>query len=305
MRTIACSLVYHVGLINTEKKNKGSYEGSGLSVSTVPKAWREIVRLGDSPTRVLYNPTGKFLDFYSLTALEKKEIMQWGYNKKLIEPTTIYYIRYYDDEDETEYEMVFTDKEDGEENAEAYEVPLLERTGIMGTLSLSKVSDSNTISKDNHALEQLIIYYFETHAEYDGVWWNEKLDVSSLSAPRAVIFNNKLASWRIYPHMSEYVAHLMLANDKDLIKIDQYHQRRNARLSEIKSANRLAQHNLFIEKFNGGRWVMVGYNQLAVGTADGFELYKHPSTTYNAMLTILQKLKAENLYDCVLTQRLR
>jgi len=41
----------------------------------------------------------------------------------------------------------------------------------------------------------LSICYAEDVLKLDGVWWDDKLNPMSYSAPRGVIFNNMLPSW--------------------------------------------------------------------------------------------------------------
>ena len=43
----------------------------------------------------------------------------------------------------------------------------------------------------------LLTVYLENNTEYDGIWWEEELDVLKYSAPRGVIFNSKLKTWDI------------------------------------------------------------------------------------------------------------
>jgi len=43
----------------------------------------------------------------------------------------------------------------------------------------------------------LLTIFVEKTTNYDGIWWNDKLDVSKYSAARGVIFNSKLNNWKI------------------------------------------------------------------------------------------------------------
>jgi hypothetical protein len=42
----------------------------------------------------------------------------------------------------------------------------------------------------------VLTVYAEEHG-YDGVWWNDRLDVQNYSAPRGVIVPSKIKSWTV------------------------------------------------------------------------------------------------------------
>lgn len=59
---ISRARVFHVGLLDPSRKHANSHEGSGLSVSLHPEAWRRIARLGDAPTYILRRRAARFMD---------------------------------------------------------------------------------------------------------------------------------------------------------------------------------------------------------------------------------------------------
>ena len=60
--------VYHVGDIDLNKKSKNSLEGSGLSISLHPEAWKQISETTYGDTHILLNDNGIFLDYYENSA---------------------------------------------------------------------------------------------------------------------------------------------------------------------------------------------------------------------------------------------
>lgn len=48
--------------------------------------------------------------------------------------------------------------------------------------------------KANMLKSKIFLLYLEEYTDYDGVYWDEELDVLTLTAPRGVIFNSKLSS---------------------------------------------------------------------------------------------------------------
>jgi hypothetical protein len=47
------------------------------------------------------------------------------------------------------------------------------------------------------AADYAVVLWAEALGYYDGVWWEETYDPSSLSAPRGVIFQGKIGDWKI------------------------------------------------------------------------------------------------------------
>ena len=62
------SKVCHLGFLDTEapakldRRSGNSLEGSGLSVSVTPMAWRKIARLGGSDSYILTKESPRFAD---------------------------------------------------------------------------------------------------------------------------------------------------------------------------------------------------------------------------------------------------
>jgi hypothetical protein len=193
MPLISKEEVFHVGQLDRSLKQKGSLEGSGLSISTEPRAWVKINPFTGGKLFQLVKKENLFLDFYALTEEQEKVMIEWGIKEGHVIPAPIYRITYYDDEMESELCMIFHKKENAEEEAENYEVEIEEEIGFISTSQLEErvMSHSTLIAP----LDLLSTLYAEEVLAIDGVWWEEKLDVFRYSAPRGVISNAKLKEW--------------------------------------------------------------------------------------------------------------
>lgn len=210
---------YHVGTLEEGRRGGGernSYEGAGLSVSLVPDAWRRIARLsGDVYTLTKASP-GAFLDMVYLSISARTSIFQWAVEQELLLEEEIWVYHYYDGEFDQHYEMEFPSEQEAKEEAGWDELDEEEQNWLMvrrkpqedeirNTLfSTTRYQASGKLLKRQHwtgeclssqAEDFAIMVYAEDVAELDGVFWDEKLDVARLSAPRAVIFTSQINKW--------------------------------------------------------------------------------------------------------------
>lgn len=188
--------LYHVGSLDASKKREGSYEGAGLSVSTHPDAWRRIAKgfvTGD--TYVLQKSGNTFLNANNLNKSAKNTIQQWAVKSGLLEPSIVYRVSYYDDELESE---VYSDYD-------SYEQAKLEaddESDIKKIVGSYKPTDKlKTLTKNPRMTPTSVLdYVLPLYAEelgYDGVWWQDTLDIGKFSAPRGVIVPSKISTWNI------------------------------------------------------------------------------------------------------------
>ncbi|MBG9693191.1 hypothetical protein ABD91_20845 [Lysinibacillus sphaericus] len=207
--TIEFSELFHVGDIDISEKQRNSYEGSGLSVSDCPKVWTRIARLGGRNTNRLTKEKGVFLNYHVLGTARKK-IKKWGLEQGFIEKQDIYLVPGMNENGE-EYYMTFINPEHAyEEYVEYVEFSLEEE------LTLSKEEILNNLRKSYYkampkllkvsmrdhigpmeTIDLLVVAWAEQFTELDGVHWADILDEENLSAPRSVIFNNKVKDWKI------------------------------------------------------------------------------------------------------------
>ena len=173
------SKVFHVGEMDIKNKSKFSLEGSGLSVSINPDEWRKIAQLGDRELYLLTNPNGVFVDGNKLNKQQKNNVISWGLENDYISQKETYKVCWYDDE--------------MEEDGKTIEV---NKSGVLPTSKLISSSMQGRI-EPSQTFDLLLTIFVEKTTNYDGIWWNNKLDVMKYSAPRGVIFNSKLNNWKI------------------------------------------------------------------------------------------------------------
>lgn len=205
--------LYHVGSMDIKKKSRHSYEGNGLSVSICPSAWESIARISNSKVWKLEKEDMKLLDYYEVPREVYDSITKWGIeNGYLEEVYGRYAYSYYSEELGRDVSILcdnFTDAMEEvclEDIYATYEDYLNSDDGDEETVypvksykATDKLQDSSLIEVDEgkYAEEQNFLLYLEKYTDYDGVYWDEELDVLGLTAPRGVIFNNKLNSFNI------------------------------------------------------------------------------------------------------------
>lgn len=190
--------VFHVGTLDIRKKVKDSYEGSGLSVSNCPDAWREINRGGTyGETWNIKKPKGGlFVDYHkTLNDETKEELKRWGILNNYIEYCKTYSVEM-TDEYGREYFIEFTNKEEAELEAEMYDTGVVTQLGFKATNKMLKEINyrlnSVVVNCYNLLLTMFVEKYFK---DVDGVWWEDVYEPESYSAPRGVIFNSKIKEW--------------------------------------------------------------------------------------------------------------
>jgi hypothetical protein len=187
---------YHVGLMNIANKSDISYEGSGLSISKHPEEWQKINPLTSGDLFELKKRTPIFFDYYKEKDSIKRSVIKWGIDNNFVEEITTYKVCWYNDEIEDELCMFFDNKNDAIDEAGDYGVDIIIDKGYKATNKLKQMSLQKSIGIDN-TFDILLTVYLDNNTEYDGIWWEEELDVLKYSAPRGVIFNSKLKTWDI------------------------------------------------------------------------------------------------------------
>lgn len=188
--------VAHVGSLDASHKARGSYEGSGLSVSLHPLSWASIAKLGDSGF-ILEREGARFIDRMAVGKADIEAILQWGRERGLVEDGMTWRVSYYDADDEARRFFTVASREDAEAEAEILENPRI--TGPKATpratqalLDLS-MQDRPDLSPD--MVVDLVLMAMAEEHDVDGVWWRERHDPERLSAPRGVILLGRLCGW--------------------------------------------------------------------------------------------------------------
>jgi hypothetical protein len=190
--------VAHVGQLIPSEKRNGSYEGRCLSVSTAPVSWASIAKLGDRG--FILKGRGNFLDALALDLTHREAIVEWAVNAGLLISHEVARLHTLDTELN---EWCFTDfgsSEKAEEEIEwidddPYRLEFL--TVYVATQTLVKGSGwkighiSSSVS-----LDLALVEFASRDPELDGVWWQERLDVSRFSAPRGGIFPHRVSEFQ-------------------------------------------------------------------------------------------------------------
>lgn len=196
--TIALPRVCHVGDLDPRKKVEGR-EGTGLSVSRDPEAWREIAELGsDTPLWMLERAGGSFVDLRR--ALRSRTVyralMAWAESGGYAALEPVWELRVYNDNDEPRWIWCDSVEEAREEREEgdSRRYPIRRRLRWRLTPKGARRSGAAGQQADDLAL----IFYCEDHVpSVDGVWWEN--EYAYLSAPHGVIFARSLPTWTRTP----------------------------------------------------------------------------------------------------------
>lgn len=201
---ITISPVYHVGdLDGGREKPYTSHEGRGVSISVHPAAWERIIRADGTSTHEtlktykLTNPDGEFyyIDPSEPLTIERK----WCIDNEFVRATSGYKVTYEDEVSGSAY-MKFVSKETAEMEADARngtieetEVLTLAPAGVKYWLDTFRQAPEEA---DPVLIEGLTPVWYAKASGYDGVWWDEEYDPNNYSAPRGVIFQSELESWK-------------------------------------------------------------------------------------------------------------
>lgn len=204
------SKVYHIGTLDGAlRAQRFSLEGDALSVSEHPEAWKQIARLS-GPRHTLSKREGLFLDMHS--ARVAGLIEDAGVAAGLLAWVPRYKAEYFDDEaDESRYTLHLTKEEaqaelgecagdfdDGEPKLPT-EVHVLTTTALLreGYPRVSPAGEAGSLALTLAANVLHASSKLPFAERVDGLWWNERLNPASLSAPRGSIFPSMLGTWDI------------------------------------------------------------------------------------------------------------
>lgn len=195
--------LWHVGTMDISKKRPDSHEGQGLSVSTHPEAWEKINEFTAGAHWELTKPGNRFFDFHSMNKTQKEQLIAWGVEQGYVRPQVKWRTYKRDEDGSSLGYFEFDTLEEALEEAgyktieEADEDDVKIKKDFKG-LSPTPKFYTKMGEKFSQAfvLDFLAIVYAEDVLHLDGVWWADRLNVSKYSAPRGVIFNSMLSSWK-------------------------------------------------------------------------------------------------------------
>ncbi|MAM83057.1 MAG: hypothetical protein CL472_00035 [Acidobacteria bacterium] len=228
--TLKFDRLWHVGSLDPLEKRVGSFEGSCLSVSTCPAAWRKIAR-GHVGGDCYAADTSqiRFLDAHRLDQDTKNIILSWGVKEALAELSSIWTVSYYDEELEDEIFFQLDDQDRArQEAAEILDIdeddPCYEQK-IASSIAFSnehkglpllheRAGQNLPIYGDINVLDLLLPLWVESETDLAGVWWEDRFNPETYSAPRGGIIPSRLsqiefhlsASEPYYPDEEEQVA---------------------------------------------------------------------------------------------------
>lgn len=197
--TISFPFLLHVGSMDASHKRKDSHEGHGLSVSLHPRAWRRIARgwvSGD--VWKLTKPNNQFLDYHKLSKKQRKAIVEWGMASGYIEPCATYRIAYFDGDLDEETYQEFDSREEAEAENEYLEGEITEH--VDGFISTPKLAEYCNLSGHHYVncLDFVALPWADEQG-FDGVWWQDRYEPVNLSAPRGVIFPDRVHTFKAEP----------------------------------------------------------------------------------------------------------
>jgi hypothetical protein len=196
--TVTFDEVFHVGTLNADDKRSQystSLEGDGLSVSLHPDEWIQIARLGGNPTWRATRDGNRFVDRWEITDEQRHAIEAWAVAVGLVETVTRFELTRYDCELEDDYITHLctfdeADSErDGDDDATITEIQTLAVRPALASLAAATAGD--TLG----AFDAALGVFVQTHTDADGVWWFDTYNPDALSAPRGVIFADRVEHW--------------------------------------------------------------------------------------------------------------
>lgn len=208
--------VFHIGTLDPAEKGRvhqGSLEGSCLSVSRCPLAWRSIARLGGLPLWELHKEGATFLNVLALEpglAL-REDIETWGVRQGYAKRQALWRTWMYDSEADSWGYMLFESEAEAVNEAQDEsgpdDGPVTEKVEELVGLGALCTRMGFSSLKDRNAFDLVAIAWAEdTLPQVDGVWWTEDYDPAGLSAPRGGIFPSRVRDWTAMGFSFELVA---------------------------------------------------------------------------------------------------
>lgn len=194
--------LYHVGKLDISFRRNNSHEGRGLSISTEPDAWMKINKgLTTGDVYKVSKSGHKFINMLEISKDQYEQLFNWGVKKGYMERNAVYRIYFYDDElDDT----VFIETSDTDELSDELDMIGMSYDDAIETGTLSVNANDYIVTDKFKAAtgsehKDLIVSLYCQHENIpaDGLYWYETLDINKYSAPRGVIFDDKLQSWDI------------------------------------------------------------------------------------------------------------
>lgn len=192
MRLPVCykGAVQHVGSLDPQARSATSMEGSALSVSNCPDAWREINRSQGHEWTLRPRAAAAaapFIEARALTADEVSGVMDWAEQEGLVTKAHAWRAEWFDEEiGETVHSLHVSEAEAAAELEVEGAGP--ERVDTWAPTEKLKREHFRNGRIDLLEVQDLVLVsYSSAHPVVAGVWWHERLDPAALSAPRGAL----------------------------------------------------------------------------------------------------------------------
>lgn len=193
LKTISFDNLYHIGTLKKENKSDTSLEGiNGISISSDSNIWGEINDIhGNGDTFEFTKKENTFVDAHSLSQKTKDLIMEWGVENGFLSSVTKYKYEYYDEDSELDSFLVFDTLDEALDDYNYDDLTIFKEYN-----ATQKFKD---IVGENNAwnLELMLSVYTNKTTNFDGIYWNDESNKNKYSAPRGIIFEDKISSWSI------------------------------------------------------------------------------------------------------------
>ena len=177
--------VFHIGTLKCPDRKRVSYEGAGLSVSEYPEEWRRIARLSGQ----FWMLDTREATFFDATPETEAAAVDWAVEQGYLDRTEVFEVAYWDDELERFVTLTFHDYDKATTEAAMMEEEVQACEGVrFGVRGLDYWKRTFSADPCEDLAKSFAILWWAEANGYDGVWWDEELDITRLSAPRGVLF---------------------------------------------------------------------------------------------------------------------
>ncbi len=188
----------HCGSLDPRDKGRmgESYEGHGLSVSVHPDEWSEIADLmGDGEPWACDARDLRLVDGHALVSQFGASLLSWGLRHGWVSECAAWRVDYVDAETEDDRYFLVGSLDEAEAEAAEVSGDIREVAGHAPSAALCTrmLWHPRRTARPAVAIAQDLATVWAEDAGYDGIWWDDDLDVAALSAPRGVLFPHALA----------------------------------------------------------------------------------------------------------------
>lgn len=164
-----------------------------MSFSMHPQAWESIARLGGNPWWEGDISSCQILDGYGFIDCNKEDLVSWGEEEGMVQKVVAYLASWYDDEMECQMEAMFQSYQEaldevGDLMDDTNSIQRMEALAPTSDLVTAMASSISDVGKPSPSAISDLATIWAQRSGLDGVWWEDRLDPMSYSAPRGVIF---------------------------------------------------------------------------------------------------------------------